>query len=480
MADLIEYIRWRGDLPFGEKSFNEVDNLVLSQVCYHCFDGIVPGRGEGYVTLREAADRFFEYPERGAIPGQDPQRNNEFLREVKDSERFSGVLMGDAVSISVNAPREGCQTQFAAFHFLLPDGSHYVGFRGTDNTVVGWREDFMISYMVTEAQERAADYLRAVMLETENYQGEIWRVGGHSKGGNLALYSALALPPSMQDALTTVYSNDGPGIAPQMFDKESYQRLRGRVRKIVPEYDIIGMIFEKREVRENPDSDRGRLLVVGSSEKGAMQHWALSWQVKRDRFERKTAMDPNSVKIAELLDRWVTSATFEEREAFITTAFDAMDQFGPTMSDVLSVGIRGYNTIASDLLLGSAETRAAAGKFFQSLFSESVENAKENVNRALEAVGKVVKRGTRDEEMAEGTDAPLVDESNEDVEDSKDDEALKAQGEKSWEKKAADLPQKRSLYGTVRTNREKWVKTGRKKRTLSPSWRMIKEQSSRP
>ncbi len=512
MADLIEYIRWRGDLSFWERPFNEVDNLVLSQICYHCFDGIVPGHGEGAVTLRDAADRFFEHPERGEIPGQDQARNNEFLREVKDSERFSEILMRDYVNIIMDSHRYGAQTQFAAFHFCLPDESHYIGFRGTDNTVVGWREDFKISYMVTEAQEHAAEYLRRVMQEMENWKDQIWRVGGHSKGGNLALYSALCLPPEMQDALTTIYNNDGPGIAPEMFDKESYRRLRGRIRKIVPEYDIIGMLFEKREIRENPAGDRGRLLVVGSSEKGAMQHWALTWQVKRDHFERKTRIHPEASKIAEILDRWVTSASFEEREAFVSTLFDAMDQFGPAMSDVINAGLRGYNTILSGLLRGSPETRTAVGKYFQSLLNVGVESAVENVKEALESVGNAVRSRTK--EIGEGREAleqALCEKDTERAKREDRDERLNNQiqstkilesggerdrenppdlgtdltgEEERWEKQeqaqAREQNQLRSLPGPVRKSRAQWGKKGRKKRASSLSWKMTKNRSSRP
>ena len=272
------------------------------------------------------------------------------------------------------------------------------------------------------------------------------------------------------------------------------------------------MLFEKREIRENPAGDRGRLLVVGSSEKGAMQHWALTWQVKRDHFERKTRIHPEASKIAEILDRWVTSASFEEREAFISTLFDAMDQFGPAMSDVINAGLRGYNTILSGLLRGSPETRTAVGKYFQSLLNVGVESAVENVKGALESVGNAVRSRTK--EIGEGREAleqALCEKDTERAKREDRDERLNNQiqrtkilesggerdrenppdlgadltgEEERWEKQeqaqAREQNQLRSLPGPVRKSRAQWGKKGRKKRASSLSWKMTKNRSSRP
>lgn len=448
MADLIEYVRWRGDLSFLERPFNEIDNLVLSQISYHAFDGIVPAPGQGAVTLRKAADRFFEDPRRGAIPGQDQTRNNEFLCAAAGSRRFGSALMSDYVNEIEDEP-DARRTQFCAVCFSLEDASRYIAFRGTDDTVVGWREDFMIAYTVTHAQKRAAEYVAGLLekdlkaaacvpervireaealaavsagmscragkeqpAEPGLYSGSTaasekqelvstysfrsrnraWRIGGHSKGGNLAAYAAAGLRQDLLEMVCGVYSNDGPGLSPQVlgsFAEHALDRLKGKYHKIVPAYDIIGMLFEPGNVRENPLSCSDWLTVVGSSEKGIMQHWALSWQVCTDCFERRDRLEDGALKQGSILDRWVTSASFDEREAFISTVFNTMDRLGPNMSDVLNSKVSDQTVIITELLKGNSETRSAVNKFFQSLNEENRINLENAVNAAGEALKKL-------------------------------------------------------------------------------------------
>lgn len=408
MADLIEYIRWRGDLTFLERPFNEVDNLVLSQIAYHAFDGIVPGEttaeadvgvnscasnvsvpatgpASRYIRLQDAADIFFTDPGRGAIPGQDQTRNNEFLREAADSARFRDVLLSDYVNRVSDS--EELQTQFCALVFTLPDGSCYTAFRGTDDTIVGWREDFMISYMVTYAQLQSVEYLERHLRE-DPIPGRKWRVGGHSKGGNLAMYSAAHLPDDLLPKLTGVYSNDGPGLDPELADSEKIKRLNGIYHKIVPAYDIIGMLLEDREACQKADW----LTIVKSSEKGIMQHWALSWQVERDHFQRAKELDRAADSSNQMLDRWVSSASFEEREAFVGTLFDAMGVFGPNMSDFLNAGLKSSGALAESYFHGSAENKAAVSKFFKSLSVQNKINAEEKAQEREEKLRETKER----------------------------------------------------------------------------------------
>lgn len=455
MADLIEYIRWRGDLTFLERPFNEVDNLVLSQIAYHAFDGIVPGEttavatgltatemaggtdteaveasatemvGDGtaeaaaatgagaklyagnvtvsvtapalmsrFIRLQDAADLFFIDPSRGAIPGQDQTRNNEFLREAADSARFRDVLLSDYVNRISDS--EELQTQFCALVFTLPDGSCYIAFRGTDDTIVGWREDFMISYTVTYAQLQSVEYLKR-HLQEDPIPGRVWRVGGHSKGGNLALYGAAHLPDDLLSKLSGVYSNDGPGLDPELADSEKIKRLNGIYHKIVPAYDIIGMLLEDREACQKADW----LTIVKSSEKGIMQHWALSWQVEGDHFQRAKELDKAADSSNQLFDRWVSSASFDEREAFVGTLFDAMGVFGPNMSDFLNAGLKSGGALAEGFFHGSAETKAAVAKFFKSLGEQNKINAEEKAQEREEWVRETKERW--DAAVAEAT-----------------------------------------------------------------------------
>ncbi len=393
MADLIEYIRWRGDLTFSERPFNNIDNLVLSQVCYQDLEGIAPAAGQGSISLHEAAEQYFTGDlDRGMITGQDWEQNNQFFSEVSRSRRFCGIRISDYVNEidSTGAKR----TQFCAMLFTLPDGSRYIAYRGTDDTVVGWEEDFMLSYTVTEAQEKALQYMvdllhrypspRPGLLDrlsgrSGDHRRERWMAGGHSKGGNLAVYAAARLPLALQDRIEGVYDNDGPGFDREVLSPELFDRIRGRVRKIVPEYSVIGMLLEDPQVRRNLEEQDEWLMVVRSSGKKIMQHWALTWQVEGTDFCRAEGLDTQAEKIDSLLDRWISSATFDEREAFVSTLFGAMKEVGPNISDVMANGRTLTRTLTRDFLHSDPETRTAVAKFFLSLYEEGMDSMPEHI-----------------------------------------------------------------------------------------------------
>ena len=368
MADLIEYIRWRGDLTFSERPFNDVDNLVLSQIAYHAFDGIIPSPGQGQISLQEAADLFLEHPERGAIPGQDQSQNNRFLKEAAACPRFGQVLVSDFV----NDISDYCNNrmQFSALCYHLPDDSHYCAFRGTDDTVVGWREDFMFSYEITNAQKEAAFYLASRVTENPD---ALWRVGGHSKGGTLAVYAATNLVADLQDRIDSVYSNDGPGIPEEFSNREGQARIQKRIHKFTPTYGMIGMLLEDPDTIRYPAKaqEEGSLTIVKSSARDIVQHWALSWQVEGDHFQTALDQQPRVKHLNRVFDRWIRSASFEERQAFIRTLFDSMNEVGSNVSDLLKSPIQVGNIVLGHMRDADSLTQSAIRKFFDSLGHEN-------------------------------------------------------------------------------------------------------------
>ena len=105
--------------------------------------------------------------------------------------------------------------QFAAVTYVIPNGPTVVAFRGTDSTIIGWKEDFMISYTSVPSQDLALSYAIKHVGEAD---GDVI-ILGHSKGAHLALFAAAHLEEKYQDKLLHVYLNDGPGFNPDILDK---------------------------------------------------------------------------------------------------------------------------------------------------------------------------------------------------------------------------------------------------------------------
>jgi len=268
MANLFDYLQWRGDIPLREDPFAEVDNLVLAELAYTRFQEIVPGDGRR-VSLQEAHDAFFS------------RHTREEILAAKSFTARAPLLMPDMLSGKRFRDLELCcyvdevdkeqDLQMSAIAFLLPDGTAYLAFRGTDGTLVGWKEDFNFSFQPeTEGQRRAVAWLNRVGA---SLPGPL-RVGGHSKGGNFATYASAFCERSIQDRILQVYSNDGPGFRQEVTEKEGYLRILDRVFSIIPDTSVIGLMF----------SGKVRHHVVSSSASGILQHDALTWNVRRNRF----------------------------------------------------------------------------------------------------------------------------------------------------------------------------------------------------
>lgn len=307
MGNILDYIDWRGDLDFKKSAFNEIDNLILAYVALVNFTGIVPecDNPKEYITLSEAKKLFcekgYENNELGLVI---PQKVNELFLKMADSVRFGQMKM----SCYVNRVNEETQEQFGAITFDVGDGTKYVSYSGTDDTLVGWKEDFNMMFSEkVPAQQDALEYLNYII---KVYRNPL-RVGGHSKGGNLAVYAAMNTPIKMQKRIKEVYSNDGPGFMRESFNKEGYDNIKARVTHIVPRSSIVGLLME----------NNGEYKVVESSRAGLMQHDALSWQLKGTMFKYLDDISRTSKHLDKSLKEWLENSTVEERRIFTDELF---------------------------------------------------------------------------------------------------------------------------------------------------------------
>lgn len=300
MANMIDYLVWRGDIPFSCSPFNDVDNLILASFAY-----LMPEKANlsfDSVSIAELALALGDNTE--AFGFIDAQSNRRMLQLMGESERFGRVTMNDYRYET----DESCEKQFAAMTFYLPDGTAYVAFRGTDNSLVGWKEDFNMAHTCpVPAQLDALYYLQAVCLTTSRSL----RVGGHSKGGNLAVYAAGYAGREIQDRIIAVYSNDGPGMNGETVQSEGYGRICPKIISILPEFSIIGMLLYEHE----------RYKTVKSTATGLMQHSAFSWQVERCSFVETAGLSRASLRIDALLDQWLFQMPQEERMQLVEALF---------------------------------------------------------------------------------------------------------------------------------------------------------------
>lgn len=289
VANLFDYLHWRGDLPMADVPFNPVDGLILS------WFAAMPMKNPVAATLGAEAARLAETAE------GDGER---FLRAIAGSRRFGEM----ALKRFEEKFSEQEQMQFAAMTVLTGDGRAFVAYRGTDATLVGWKENFNMAYAdEVPAQREAARYLdQAASL------GVPLCVGGHSKGGNLAVYAAARCGGGTQARLALVLNYDGPGLSAAVMDSIGYRAVEPRVETWLPEESIVGILLERSP----------RYRVVRSDAVGALQHSPYTWQVTCDGFETLGELSGLSLYADRTIRDWLDSMSLSERQAFVEALYD--------------------------------------------------------------------------------------------------------------------------------------------------------------
>lgn len=345
MANLDDYLAWRGDVPFDLDPFNEVDNAVLCELVYSAFDGIVPGPGlKEKISIEDACDLFFaKYSEEELINKSSFTKRAPFLlQKMARSKRYGGIKMAGFVN-HVDAEN---QTQFAVCTFYLPDGTIYVAFRGTDDTLVGWKEDFNMCFSEgTGGQLKAVEYLNKNFARTMKHL----RVGGHSKGGNFAVYGCAFCKPHIKDIILEIYNNDGPGFIPEIIKSQEYKSIAKRIHRYIPDESIIGMLMHSKS----------KTKVVTSSTHGINQHDLLSWQIERNHFITVDKVSSTSLLIDEIITKWVASFDYDTRAAFGDVFFESLASSGATrMSHITKNKVKSIAALTKEIQSLDPENQA--------------------------------------------------------------------------------------------------------------------------
>lgn len=308
MPNLFDYLTWRGDLPLRQVPLCPVDSLVLSTLAYVHFRDLIPGDCGRSRSLGQAARAFLALPERERDrPRTRCKEDLDLLEALLQAPRFADLELTCYSDRFV--PEK--EMQFAAMAVLLGDGSAYLAFRGTDSTLVGWKEDFNMSFLDTvPAQWAAVDYVKRFAAA---FSGPLY-LGGHSKGGNLAVFAASRCPPKVRDRIRSVYNLDGPGFTAAFLTSPGYQELLPRIQTFVPQSSIIGMLLEHEEP----------YTVIQSRQIGILQHDPYSWSVLGGDFIRLEEVTSGSRLADRMTKNWVADLTPEQRGAFIDAVYDLL------------------------------------------------------------------------------------------------------------------------------------------------------------
>ena len=303
MSTIFDYLKEVTYDSIYDRPFKELDVLALTELTYLPFGHIVPQGDTTGIPVRlsdamELIDRTTDF----IVSNQHLQ----LVDELATSKRFKNIKLLNYV----DEYDPDVQKQFAAMTYRLSLDAYLVVFRGTDDTLIGWKEDFHMTYMDhVPAQKRAASYLQHVMKEFPKGR---FLVAGHSKGGNLATYACSYLPDSLFERVDAIYSYDAPGLNKAIIETEGYQRTSPYIRRFVPQGSIVGMMLEVPE----PTT-----IVKSRAFGGFAQHDAFTWEIKDYSFVTVSETSPDSQQTDLTLKQWVRETSAEERKKFFDTFF---------------------------------------------------------------------------------------------------------------------------------------------------------------
>lgn len=325
MGTVYDYLNWRGDLAFSEAPLNEVDCMIFSMISYLDYQGIVPSQHDvDEITLRDATSMIMlRYPDckRISVGVLIPKNIGALLRRLKDTKRFRTVKMRAYVN-EIDVERE---KQFSALTFLTDSGTAVVTYRGTDDTLVGWKEDLNMCYLpVVPSQTAAVEYLQRV---ADAHSGPLVCTG-HSKGGNLAVYAAVKSPKTIRKRIKGVYSNEGPGFGRSLLDDPVYMEMRPLIHNLVPQSSVVGILLEHDD----------RLTVVKSRQTGLLQHNGLTWEVMGRSFVHLKNVTPESRRTDRTVNQWIKDMTPKQRAEVASALYQLFSVEGvQTLTDFVAV-----------------------------------------------------------------------------------------------------------------------------------------------
>lgn len=371
MDTILDYLDWRGDIPFDTDGLNEVDSLIFSTLAYlklHHNVSSEPGKG---LSLRELAPLYktLKRTDSAFVSDKSSVLLPQLLHRCATVSRYREVL----VSGHLSRLDPQADLQFSATVFSIGKTLHYIAFRGTDDSIVGWKEDFQMSFMeAVEAQRTALAYLEEILPKLK---GDIL-LGGHSKGGNLAVYGGTQVDPKLRKRILGIFTNDGPGFLEQVLESEGYRAMEGKIHSLVPKSSVVGMLLS------HPEQYR----IVNSREVGLLQHDPFSWEVRGNRFVYAQHLSLGSRGLRDALQVWMARQRVEDREAFVSALFDLVQSTGALrLGDINLKSLETMVRVYKDM---DEETQGLLKRTVSSILDESRKALGKRIATKIGTIGK--------------------------------------------------------------------------------------------
>lgn len=315
MDNALSYLDWRGDLTFEVSKFNEVDLFLCSQISTIDFSRDTK-YDENLYQLKDAAKAFLSVKKNrektSSIGTLQSDAILPMIEKIGETVRFSDIRIWNPVTVISNEK----ELQFSAVTIVFPNNRVVVSYRGTDDTIIGWKEDFNIAALdEVPAQALAEEYLE---YTAQKFPDSVLCTCGHSKGGNLAIYAAACADKATQERIETVVSFDGPGFQKKMLKKAGYKRIADRTYTVISENSIVGLLLEQA----------GTVVYVQTDIVGPYAHDGFNWKVMGTQFVRSDGLGDSSQRIKNVIAGTLGSMDNKERLEFIDSLFD----------DILSTG----------------------------------------------------------------------------------------------------------------------------------------------
>lgn len=323
MGDIISYVYEFGGFTFAEKPFCEIDGLVYSHLSYFIYGNIVPSVRDNKpaIALSDVAQQM-DWHNFISVKWE-LDKNRELFYKIAFSRRYRNTKMNYLVE------EMDTDVQFCAVTFLLGNGDVFISFRGTDDTLVGWKEDFYMAYRTpVRAQIRSTEYVNMVAKLLARKKNLRFYLGGHSKGGNLAVYAAMTCNNNVKYRIGRIYNMDGPGFRPDFMEGLDYEGIKDKILKVVPDESFVGMLMEQKE----------DYVLIKSLEIGVQQHVCFSWCVNGDRFERANEPIPKRKALYDRINNWIFGLEIAQVGEFIDGLFKMIEATeAKTLTDLKNV-----------------------------------------------------------------------------------------------------------------------------------------------
>ena len=312
-SNIFDYLSWRGDLSFDTVGICEVDGLIFSKLSYVDYGDVVPSEIHGVrkpLSLLTVTKRYLKLHTGGDIPTLGlilSKQIVKLLARASKTRRFG--LISPLCYVNHVCDKE--EKQFSAIAFAFENGDTFIAFRGTDDSLIGWKENFNMSFIYPiPAQKAAVEFTEYVASKT---QGKIY-LGGHSKGGNLAVYAGVKSNKATRDRIERIFSNDAPGFDKEFISGADYKSMSSRISTFLPQSSVVGMLLEHEE----------SYTVVKSKNSGLLQHDGFSWEVMGGKFIHLDSISENSRLIDKNMKKLLSEMSREERERFVDSVYTAI------------------------------------------------------------------------------------------------------------------------------------------------------------